>query len=244
MAVVGCVIFAIACFCPMALFRLLAFVDPGTASGASFRTPWPPTAASPGWSRAARARTRAPGPRPRSRPTGGPPARRGADAETANRFQSRAAKAFGVAGKAVGEDDGRVGGVAATGASMSVDVMGQAGVGHQGYYDTTPPRRTGKPPPQRTRVGTRPRPGGVANDPAHIGNADDAAARGRGRGDARMTVYGASATRDRQGWFFGLTGPQLFLVLAAAFPCWLAMSVGQWAALLGAGPAVAASRSP
>ena len=38
MAVVGCVVFAIACFCPMVLFRLLAFVDPGTASGASFRT--------------------------------------------------------------------------------------------------------------------------------------------------------------------------------------------------------------
>lgn len=47
-----------------------------------------------------------------------------------------------------------------------------------------------------------------------------------------MTVYGGSAARDRQGWFFGLTGPQVFLVLAAAFPCWLAMSVGEWTALL------------
>lgn len=43
-----------------------------------------------------------------------------------------------------------------------------------------------------------------------------------------MTVYGASATRDRQGWFLGLTGPQLALVLLAAFPCWLAMAVGEW----------------
>ena len=51
-----------------------------------------------------------------------------------------------------------------------------------------------------------------------------------------MTVYGASASRDRQGWFFGLTGPQVFLVLSAAFPCWLAMSVGQWRALLGLVP--------
>jgi hypothetical protein len=47
-----------------------------------------------------------------------------------------------------------------------------------------------------------------------------------------MTVYGASATRDRQSWFFGLTGPQVFLVVGAAFPCWLAMSVGQWKMLL------------
>lgn len=48
-----------------------------------------------------------------------------------------------------------------------------------------------------------------------------------------MTVYGASATRDRQGWFFGLTGPQVFGVLAAAFPCWMAMATGRWLSLLG-----------
>jgi len=48
-----------------------------------------------------------------------------------------------------------------------------------------------------------------------------------------MSVYGASATRDRQGWFFGLTGPQVFLVLATAFPCWLAMAIGKWIYLLG-----------
>ena len=51
-----------------------------------------------------------------------------------------------------------------------------------------------------------------------------------------MTAYGASATRDRQGWFFGLTGPQVFLVLGAAFPVWLAMSVGEWAALIALVP--------
>lgn len=47
-----------------------------------------------------------------------------------------------------------------------------------------------------------------------------------------MTVYGTSAARDRQGWFFGLTGPQVFLVFGAGFPVWLAMAVGQWLALL------------
>lgn len=47
------------------------------------------------------------------------------------------------------------------------------------------------------------------------------------------TVYGTSAARDRQGWFFGLTGPQVFLVVGAAIPAWLAMAVGQWKALLG-----------
>ena len=52
-----------------------------------------------------------------------------------------------------------------------------------------------------------------------------------------MTVYGASASRDRQGWFFGLTGPQLLLVLGAGFPVWLAMAVGEWLALLPLVPA-------
>ena len=45
-------------------------------------------------------------------------------------------------------------------------------------------------------------------------------------------VYGAAAARDRQGWFFGLTGPQVFLVVGAGVPAWLAMAVGDWAALL------------
>lgn len=52
-----------------------------------------------------------------------------------------------------------------------------------------------------------------------------------------MTVYGSEAARDRHGWFLGLTGAQVFLVLAAAFPAWLAMAVGQWWALLGLVPA-------
>ena len=40
-----------------------------------------------------------------------------------------------------------------------------------------------------------------------------------------MSVYGASATRDRHGWFLGLTGTQLALLLVAAAPVWLAMAL-------------------
>jgi hypothetical protein len=47
-----------------------------------------------------------------------------------------------------------------------------------------------------------------------------------------MTVYGASATRGQHGWFLGLTGPQLTVLLTAAAPVWLAMAVGRWIALL------------
>jgi hypothetical protein len=51
-----------------------------------------------------------------------------------------------------------------------------------------------------------------------------------------MSVYGASATRDRQGWLFGLTGAQFFMVLAAGVPTWMAITVGRWLALAGLVP--------
>ena len=51
-----------------------------------------------------------------------------------------------------------------------------------------------------------------------------------------MSVYGASATRDRQTWLFGLSGPQFFMVMAAGFPTWVAMAIGKWIALLALVP--------
>ena len=40
MAVVGCIVIAIGACCPLILFRLLAFVEHGTASGAALRQSW------------------------------------------------------------------------------------------------------------------------------------------------------------------------------------------------------------
>ena len=40
MAIVGCIVIAIGAVCPLILFRLLAFVEPGTASGAALRQSW------------------------------------------------------------------------------------------------------------------------------------------------------------------------------------------------------------
>jgi len=170
MAVVGCVIFLVACFCPMALFRLLAFVDPGTASGASFRSTMTANGGLSGLLAGRRSTQEAGSGAATQTAADGRAASEGsADTETANRFQSRAAHAFGGIGKAAGKGMDLVGGIAATGASMSVDVMGQSGVGHQGYYDSTPPPRRNQPA-RRTRVGHGWDPAhGAANDPAHIG---------------------------------------------------------------------------
>lgn len=177
MAVVGCVIFLVACFCPMVLFRFLAFVDPGTASGASFRTTMAANGGVSGLLAGRRgAQEQGSGAATQTSSDGRAASEGSADAETANRFQSRAARAFGGVGKVAGKGMDVVGGIAVTGASMSVDVMGQSGVGHQGYYDTTPPPRRGKQQ-QRTRVGHGWDPHqGAAHDPAHIGGGGDSSA--------------------------------------------------------------------
>ena len=174
MAVVGCVIFFIACFCPMVLFRLLAFVDPGTSSGASFRSSMAANGGVSGLMSGRRgAQDEGSGAATQVSSDGRAASEGSADSETANRFQSKFVHAFGAAGKAAGGAMDAVGTVAATGASMSVDVMGQSGVGNQGYYDTTPPRRGGKSPQARTRVGHGWDPHhGAANDPAHLSSAD------------------------------------------------------------------------
>lgn len=154
MAVVGCVIFLIACFCPMALFRLLAFVDPGTASGASLRTTMAANGGVSGLLAGRRGTAdQGSGAAAAMSPDGRAASESSADAETANRFGSKVLSTFGAAGKVAGGAMQTVGSVAAHGASMSVDVMGQSGVGHQGYYDTTPRPRRGNAGPPRTRVG-------------------------------------------------------------------------------------------
>lgn len=154
MAVVGCVVFLIACFCPMALFRLLAFVDPGTGSGASFRTTLAANGGVSGLlSGRGGAEGQGSGAATQVASDGRAASETSADTETANRFQSSLMKALGTAGQAAGGAIDAVGNVAAHGASMTVDVMGQAGVGHQGYYDTSPRPRAGGGGTVRTRVG-------------------------------------------------------------------------------------------
>ena len=179
MAVVGCVIFLIACFCPMALFRLLAFADPGTASGASLRTTMAANGGVSGLLSGKRgAADQGSGAAAAVSPDGRAASEDSADAETASRFGSKIVSAFGAAGKVAGGAMAMAGSVAAHGASMSVDVMGQSGVGHQGYYDTTPRPRRGHASPPRPRVGHGWDPHeGAAHDPvqpdAHFGGSPD-----------------------------------------------------------------------
>jgi type IV secretion system protein TrbL len=139
MSVVGSVIMLVACFTPMVLFRLLAFVDPGTASGASFRSTMSANGGVAGLLSGSRGQAQADGSGAATQTAsdGRTASESSADAETANRFQSKAARALPAVGGMLGGAMAKTGKVAQYGASMGVDVFGQSGVGNQGYYDTS-----------------------------------------------------------------------------------------------------------
>lgn len=171
MAVVGCVIMLIACFCPMVLFRLLAFVDPGTGSGASFRSTMAANGGLAGLMSGQRGAEDGSGAATQVASDGRTASETSADTETANRFQFKVARSLGAVGAVAGGAMTKIGDVAQQGAAMGVDVMGQSGVGQQGYYDTTPrvrpPSRPGKQS-QSARVGHGWDPGqGAMQPPGH-----------------------------------------------------------------------------
>ncbi|MFJ2758765.1 type IV secretion system protein [Nocardioides sp. NPDC087217] len=145
MSVVGAVILIVGCFMPLALFRLLAFVDPGTASGASFRSTMAANGGAAGlFSKAGGGLSGAAGSgaATQTESDGRTASEAGAEAETANNFQSYGAKSLGgkiggVGGwglSKVGAGMAATGRVAQYGASVSVDTLGQAGVGSQSHY--------------------------------------------------------------------------------------------------------------
>ena len=153
-SVVGGVILLIACFTPMVLFRMLAFVDPGTASGASFRTTMNANGGVAGLLKgggqggAQGGAGAGSGAASESASDGRTSSENGAESETANRWQSGAVKkVLPAVGGVIGGAMEKTGKVAQVGASMSVDVLGQSGIGNQGYFDTshhTSPGRRGR----------------------------------------------------------------------------------------------------
>jgi len=153
MSVVGSVIMLVACFTPLVLFRLLAFVDPGTASGASFRSTMDANGGvagllkgrSAGAGGGVGATSSGSGAASETASDGRTTSENGAEAETANRWQSSTiGKVGGKVGGFVGGAMEKTGQAAQAGASMSVDVLGQSGIGNQGYYDTSYGARGGR----------------------------------------------------------------------------------------------------
>jgi hypothetical protein len=189
MAVVGAAIMIVGCFCPMALFRLLAFVDPGTASGASLRTTLHANGGMRGLvgrhSGAATADPAGSGAASQTAPDGRAASEQAADAETGNRFQAAASRVIPIAGRGIAGTMRVIGDVATQAVSVGVDVAGQAGIGSSGYYDaggnhsTAARRHVASAPSQPGNPGSAPTAGsatsasgedrGVADQPPRPG---------------------------------------------------------------------------
>lgn len=184
MSVVGSIIMLVACFMPMVLFRLLAFVDPGTASGASFRSTMNANGGVSGLLRGKGATSGSSGSEAATETgsDGRTTSENGAEAETAGRFQSSAFKKYGgKVGAVVGGAMDKTGKVAQAGASMGIDILGQGGIGNQGYYDTSHSPRQAKDKhgkAQRMQPLNDTNHDGVANDnpPPKVSSAESAGA--------------------------------------------------------------------
>jgi hypothetical protein len=136
MAVVGCIVIAIGAVCPMILFRLLAFVEPGTASGAALRQSWSDAGGMSGIMSGGKSSSAGSGAATQSSGDGRSGGESGAESQT----QSRLSQAMGAFGAGVGA----VASIANRAADLGSDILGQAGVGSPGYSMTPTDERSSR----------------------------------------------------------------------------------------------------
>ncbi|SFE95569.1 hypothetical protein [Blastococcus tunisiensis] len=151
MAVIGCLLILIGAVCPLILFRLLAFVDPGTSSGTAMRQSLAASGGVLGVLQGGRARTDA--------VSGGVAGSGAAARVTGGRAQGEST-AEGVTGgrfagavRALATGSAQVGQLAAGAASAGSDLLSGAGVGHQAPYYGQPAPSRGAVPGGRERSG-------------------------------------------------------------------------------------------
>lgn len=140
------VLICISCVAPLALFKLLAFVDPGTSSGASLRagisglTSASQQSGSPMAGGSGSSSASATG------PDGRTIAESGAEEDTSTRFTKAATftmSGAGPIGTALGKGAGMVANIGARSAAVMSDVASQMGVGHQTYQPDFVGHRSG-----------------------------------------------------------------------------------------------------
>jgi hypothetical protein len=134
MAIIGCIVIAIGAVCPLILFRLLAFVEPSTASGASLRQSWSDAGGMAGLVRGGKVAGGS-GAALRSAGDG----RSGGEAAAEGAAGGRLAGALGAAGAvagAIGVGMRLATSLGQRAADIGSDVVGSAGVGSAGYSMT------------------------------------------------------------------------------------------------------------
>ena len=160
MAVVGAVMIAIGALCPLVLFRLLAFVEPGTASGAALRQSWSDAGGLSGVLSGGGRQSVGSGAAAHS----GGDGRSGGEAAAEAQSAGRLAAMLGPVGAAVGAGTGVAASLAHRAVSIGTEVLGAAGVGHPGYG--LPLTDTGG---SRSASGRDRRPGGGSGDGGSAG---------------------------------------------------------------------------
>lgn len=150
-AVVGVVLILISVFSPLALFRMLAFVDPGTSSGAAMRAGLAANGGiqgllSPGASDG--------GVAARADDQGRTGAEGSAEAQTTARFASAAQgpmSFLGIAGQVASAGLGAMATIGTRGATMGADLTSQMGVGHAAFPPDLSPQGRRASETQRTQ---------------------------------------------------------------------------------------------
>jgi len=137
MAVTGCILILIGAICPLILFRMLAFVDPGTSSGAAMRQSLAANGGmagllggKSGGSESGSSATAGSGAATKQDGQGRSQGESSADSATQSRFSSM----MGGAGQVMQKGANALNSVGSKAASIGADVLGSAGVGHQAPY--------------------------------------------------------------------------------------------------------------
>lgn len=164
MAIVGCIVIAIGAVCPMILFRLLAFVDPGTASGAALRQSWSDSGGASGLRGGGKGSASGSA----AASTVAADGRAGGEAGAESQTQGRLAAAMGMFGTGVGLATS----LAHKAADIGSDVLDGAGVGSPGYSMTPTDERAtrssrsnGNAAQSPSQGGTQPQAAPGSNEP-------------------------------------------------------------------------------
>lgn len=136
-AVPAVVLICIASFSPLALFKLLAFVDPGTASGAAMRAGMTSVGGLQGLLRGTPDSSSGGSAAQAADGSGRSAGEADADSATATRVANSVGSglgAFGTAGALMATGIGLMAKAGTSGAAIGADVTNQAGIGHNTYY--------------------------------------------------------------------------------------------------------------
>jgi hypothetical protein len=136
MAVTGCILILVGAICPLTLFKLLAFVDPGTSSGAAMREAFAANGgmagllAGKGGGGSGGSATAGSGAATKQDGQGRSQGESSADSATQSRFSSM----MGGLGQSMQKGADALSSVGSKATSIGADVLGSSGAGHQAPY--------------------------------------------------------------------------------------------------------------